>query len=66
MDHKKNESTVQGPPPPKEGRKQSGNHAREDYAGHLARVTPDAEGNKARLQARYRALHLGEAGAGDS
>ncbi len=30
---------------------------REDYAEHLARVTPDADRNKALLQARYRALH---------
>lgn len=30
---------------------------REDYAEHLAKVTPDADRNKAALQARYRALH---------
>jgi len=66
MDHKKNDNAVQGPPAPGAGREQSGNPAREDFAGHLARVTPDAEGNKALLQARYRALHQGGAGAGDA
>lgn len=30
---------------------------REDFAGHLARVTSDADRNKALLQARYKALH---------
>lgn len=49
------DSEAQGAPPASEA--PQGKHAREDYAGHLARVTPDADRNKALLQARYRALH---------
>lgn len=31
--------------------------ATENYAEHLARVTPDADSSKALLKARYKALH---------
>jgi hypothetical protein len=59
MDHKRNENGAPGSPAPSKGQKSPGNHTREDYAAHLARVTPDAEGNRALLLARYRALHDG-------
>ena len=36
--------------------------AKENYAEHLARATPDADQNKALLQARYKALHDTEQG----
>ena len=60
MDHKKDENGAPGSPAPKEGQEPPDDHAREEYAAHLARVTPDAEGNKALLLARYRELHEGD------
>ena len=60
MEKKKNDNEVQGPSAPEEGQEPPGNHARGDYAAHLARVTPNAEFNKALLLARYRALRDGD------
>jgi len=60
MEHKKIETGAPGVPAPGEGQESPGDHTREDYATHLARVTPAAEGNKALLLARYRALHDGD------
>ena len=61
MDRKKrNDGGEQDPSAPEAGQEPPGDHAREDYAAHLARVTPDPEGNKALLLARYRALHDGD------
>jgi hypothetical protein len=54
-DNKKGAAPHEGAP----GRTR-GEAEREHYAEHLAKVTPDADHNKALLQARYRALHGAE------
>lgn len=50
-------TAAKGAPANGEGQELHGDQEREDYAEHLARVTPDADQNKALLQARYKALH---------
>jgi hypothetical protein len=55
MDHKKPEKEVRHEH--LDGMAVQGNQAKENYAEHLARVTPDADHNKALLQAHYKALH---------
>jgi hypothetical protein len=63
MVQKKTDIAAKGAPSP-EG--SEADHEREDYAEHLARVTPDADRNKALLQARYKALHDAEPDNADS